>query len=144
MGMQTTATLSADGKSYALNGAKMWITNGTIDGKTTGDIFLVYAKTGKGRAASDLTSFLVEKGTPGFTVGQKIQDKCGMRASMTAELVFDNVVVCAIRDPYMLHYVNQPIACIDCCDVYKINLLILILLLLSLLLSLCSWLLGSC
>lgn len=93
MGMQTTATLSADGKSYALNGAKMWITNGTVDGKTTGDVFLVYAKTGKGRASGDLTSFIVEKGTPGFTVGQKIQDKCGMRASMTAELVFDNVVV---------------------------------------------------
>jgi isovaleryl-CoA dehydrogenase len=93
MGMATTATLTEDGKHYHLNGAKMWITNGTVDGKETGDIFLVYAKTGKGRSASDVTSFLVEKGMPGFSVGQKISDKCGMRASMTAELVFDNVKV---------------------------------------------------
>lgn len=93
MGMSTTATLSADGQHYILNGNKMWITNGTVDGVNTGDTFLVYAKTGKGRAAGDLTSFIVEKGYEGFSVGQKITDKCGMRASMTAELVFDNVKV---------------------------------------------------
>ena len=93
MGMSTTAVLSADGSSYTLNGAKMWITNGTITGADTGDIFLVYAKTGKGRGGGDLTSFLVEKGMPGFSLGQKIADKCGMRASNTAELVFDNVKV---------------------------------------------------
>lgn len=93
MGMSTTATRSADGSSYTLNGAKMWITNGTIDNTDTGDIFLVYAKTGPGRGSSDLTSFIVEKGMPGFSLGQKITDKCGMRASNTAELVFDNVKV---------------------------------------------------
>lgn len=93
MGMSTTATPSADGSTYALNGTKMWITNGTLDGQTTGDMYLVYAKTGKGRGAGDITSFLVEKGMPGFSLGQKIQDKCGMRASMTAELVFENVIV---------------------------------------------------
>lgn len=93
MGMTTTAQLSADGSHYVLNGAKMWITNGTIDGTDTGDVFLVYAKTGKGRAAKDVTSFLVEKGMPGFSLGQKINDKCGMRASNTAELVFDDVKV---------------------------------------------------
>jgi len=93
MGMTTTAKLSADGTYYTLTGAKMWITNGTINGQDTGDVFLVYAKTGPGRGAGDLTSFLVEKGMPGFTLGQKITDKCGMRASHTAELVFDGVKV---------------------------------------------------
>lgn len=69
----------------------MWITNGTVDGKETGDTFLVYAKTNTSDKTGGLTSFLVEKGMPGFSVGQKIQDKCGMRASMTAELVFTDV-----------------------------------------------------
>jgi len=64
----------------------MWITNGTIDGQTTGDAYLVYARTGEGR--NDISLFLVEKDMPGFTLGQQIKDKCGMRASMTAELVF--------------------------------------------------------
>jgi isovaleryl-CoA dehydrogenase len=93
MGMSTTATKSADGSYYSLNGNKMWITNGTVDGKTTGDIFLVYAKTSAGRDGKSITSFLVEKGMPGFSVGQKIVDKLGMRASMTAELVFTDVKV---------------------------------------------------
>mmetsp|Transcript_11164 Transcript_11164/g.24387 ORF Transcript_11164/g.24387 Transcript_11164/m.24387 type:complete len:386 (-) Transcript_11164:85-1242(-) len=90
MSMGTSAVLGEDG-TYTLNGAKMWITNGTADGVSTGDVFLVYARTSEGN--SGLTSFLVEKGMPGFTLGQKIEDKCGMRASMTAELVFDNVKV---------------------------------------------------
>jgi isovaleryl-CoA dehydrogenase len=93
MGMATTATLSKDGRHYLINGSKMWITNGTVDGVNCGDIFLVYAKTGTGRSVSDLTCFLIEKGMAGFSMGQKISDKCGMRASMTAELVFDNVEV---------------------------------------------------
>lgn len=91
MGMRTAATKSADGASYVLNGQKMWITNGTADGATTGDAFLVYARTGEGRG--QVSSFLVKKGMPGFSLGQKIEDKCGMRASMTAELVFENVTV---------------------------------------------------
>lgn len=61
MGMSTTAKVSPDGSYYTLNGAKMWITNGTIDGKDTGDAFLIYAKTGSGRAAGDITSFIIEK-----------------------------------------------------------------------------------
>lgn len=93
MGMSTTAVLSEDGSHYVINGAKMWITNGTVDGSSTGDSFLLYAKTGSGRSAGDVTSFLIEKGMKGFSLGQKIEDKCGMRASMTAELVFDNVIV---------------------------------------------------
>jgi len=69
----------------------MWITNDTLDGKTTGDVYLCYARTGEGR--SDLSLFLVEKGMKGFSLGQQIKDKCGMRASMTAELVFEDVRV---------------------------------------------------
>ncbi len=94
LGMSTTATKTADGQHYLINGAKMWITNGTINGNDTGDVFLVYAKTDlSNKKTGGLTSFLVEKGMPGFTLGQKIEDKCGMRASMTAELVFQDVKV---------------------------------------------------
>ncbi|CAM9630035.1 unnamed protein product [Chrysoparadoxa australica] len=91
LGMRSSATLADDGSHYVLNGTKLWITNGTVDGTTTGDAFLVYAKTG--RAPKDLSMFIVEKGMPGFKLGQKLADKCGMRSSMTAELVFDNVKV---------------------------------------------------
>jgi isovaleryl-CoA dehydrogenase len=93
LGMSSFAKPSKDGSSYTLNGTKMWITNGTIDGTQTGDVFLVYAKTDLKAKNGALTSFLVEKGMPGFTVGQKIKDKLGMRASATAELVFQDVVV---------------------------------------------------
>jgi isovaleryl-CoA dehydrogenase len=93
LGMVTSVIPSSDGSYFTLNGSKMWITNGTIDGSQTGDAFLVYAKTGSGRATSDLSAFLVEKDMPGFTVGSKINDKCGMRASSTAEIVFDNVKI---------------------------------------------------
>ena len=99
LGMSTTAQESEDGSYFTINGSKMWITNGTIDGTDTGDIFLVYARThlkepgNELPRGSNLTSFIVEKGTPGFTLGQKIEDKCGMRASMTAELVFSDVKV---------------------------------------------------
>lgn len=93
LGMSTTATKSSDGSHYTLNGSKMWITNGTKDGTDTGDVFLVYAKTSQGRSPGDMSAFLVEKGMPGFSLGSKITDKCGMRASNTAELVFDNVKV---------------------------------------------------
>lgn len=86
LGMSTTA--KKDGNDYVINGAKMWITNGTIDGTDTGDCYLVYAKTGEKK--SEVSLFLVEKGMAGFSLGQKIHDKCGMRASMTAELVFQD------------------------------------------------------
>ena len=57
--MSTKAVPSADGSSFKIDGAKMWITNGTTDGRTTGDVFLVYARTGPGR--QDISMFLVEK-----------------------------------------------------------------------------------
>ena len=94
LGLSTTAEKNTDG-DWVLNGRKMWITNGCIDDQgTPADIVWVYARTGydeKGRVK--LSTFLVEKDMPGFSVGQKIFDKTGMRASNTAELVFDDCVV---------------------------------------------------
>lgn len=92
LGMQTTAVKK--GNNYVLNGRKMWITNGTVDdNKTPCDVVLVYAKTGEKNGRALISTFLVEKGTPGFSVGQKIMDKLGMRGSNTAELVFDQCEV---------------------------------------------------
>ncbi|TNF29176.1 MAG: isovaleryl-CoA dehydrogenase [Deltaproteobacteria bacterium] len=85
LGMQTRAV--RDGDAWVLDGAKMWITNGAVSETELGDAFLVYARTAQGSRGVSL--FLVEKGTPGFRLGQKIQGKLGMRASTTAELVFD-------------------------------------------------------
>lgn len=87
LGMKTKAERQGDG-SYVLNGSKMWITNGARSDTELGDVFLVYACTGAKHSL-----FLVEKGMPGFALGQRIKDKCGMRASNTAELVFENVRV---------------------------------------------------
>ena len=87
LGMSTTAVRRGD--VYVLNGAKMWITNGAVSDTELGDIFLVYARTGD-KGARSFSQFLVEKGAPGFRLGQKVKDKLGMRASTTAELVFDN------------------------------------------------------
>lgn len=63
----------------------MWITNGTLTGKETGDLFLVYARTGEKR--SDITQFIVEGGMKGFSVGQKISDKLGMRGESSKHRV---------------------------------------------------------
>ncbi len=92
LGMKTTAVKSGD--KYILNGRKMWITNGTIDeNRTPCDCVLVYAKTGEKNGRPQISTFLVEKGFKGFSVGQKIKDKTGMRASNTAELVFEDCEV---------------------------------------------------
>ena len=110
LGMQSKAVEAMDStgskKGWVLNGTKMWITNGTLDGLSTGDLFLVYARTGPGKF--DITQFLVTKDMPGFSLGQKIQDKLGMRASMTAELVFDNVF---IPSENVVGEVNQATIC---------------------------------
>lgn len=90
MGMTTSAVKRGD--NYVINGAKLWITNGSIGDGELGDIFLVYARTGD-KGAKALSLFLVEKGFEGFRLGQKIHDKLGMRASTTAELVFEDCVV---------------------------------------------------
>jgi isovaleryl-CoA dehydrogenase len=90
LGMKTTA--KKDGDGYVINGRKMWITNGAVDEqKTPCDCLLLYAVTGEGGGAkNELTTFLVERGVRGFSVGQKITGKTGMRASNTAELCFDS------------------------------------------------------
>jgi len=86
LGMAAKAVEDESTKSWQLTGQKMWITNGTLDGgKTPGDLFLVYARTGPNR--SDITSFVVEKDMPGFSVGQKINGKLGMRASVSTSFM---------------------------------------------------------
>ena len=94
LGLSTTAKKTADG-NWCINGRKMWITNGCLDETgTPADVVWVYARTGTddlGRV--ELSTFIVEAGTKGYSVGQKIYDKTGMRASNTAELVFDDCIV---------------------------------------------------
>ncbi|BCB96515.1 acyl-CoA dehydrogenase [Dissulfurispira thermophila] len=81
-GIQTTARL--DGNEYVLNGTKQWITNGG-----DAEIYTIIAMTDKTKGARGASAFIVEKGTPGFTFGKK-ENKMGIRASSTRELIFDN------------------------------------------------------
>ena len=94
LGLSTSAVQRDDG-AWVLNGRKMWITNGCIDEDgTPADVVWVYARTGEDeRGRVQMSTFLVEAGMPGYSVGQKIYDKTGMRASNTAELVFDDCIV---------------------------------------------------
>jgi len=81
-GARTTAVRKGD--KYALNGTKTFITNGHY-----ADVIVVIAVTDRNKATHGLSAFLVEKGTPGFRTGKK-ENKLGLRASDTAELIFDN------------------------------------------------------
>ena len=94
LGLSTSAVKQDDG-TWLLNGRKMWITNGVLDEQgTPADVVWVYAKTGTdGNGRVQMSTFLVEAGMPGYSVGQKIMDKTGMRASNTAELVFEDCIV---------------------------------------------------
>jgi isovaleryl-CoA dehydrogenase len=87
LALRTTA--KRDGDHFVVDGRKTFITNGGIDERTPGDAFLVYCATAPG----EISTLLVEKGMRGFSLGQKWKDKLGMRASFTAELVFDGVRV---------------------------------------------------
>jgi alkylation response protein AidB-like acyl-CoA dehydrogenase len=80
LSMKTTAV--KDGDHYVLNGTKQWITNGE-----NAEIYTIIAKTNPAKGARGLSAFIVDKGTPGFTFG-KHEDKMGIRASSTTELVF--------------------------------------------------------
>lgn len=93
VGMESSAV--KEGDSYRINGRKMWITNGTVDeASTPADVVWLYARTDDRKSGKPrLSTFLVDRTCPGYSVGQKIQDKLGMRASNTAELVFDHCVV---------------------------------------------------
>ena len=81
-GVRTTAVL--DGDEYVLNGTKQWITNGG-----EADIYTVVAITNKAKGARGASAFIVDKGTPGFEFGKK-EDKMGIRASATRELIFQD------------------------------------------------------
>ena len=83
MRMETTAV--KDGKEWVINGTKNWITHGL-----SGDVSVVLIRTGELLDSKGITAFIIEKGTPGFSA-VKIKDKLGVRASETAELIFDNV-----------------------------------------------------
>ncbi|TAL25662.1 MAG: acyl-CoA dehydrogenase [Nitrospirae bacterium] len=80
-GIQTTAKL--EGNEYVLNGTKQWITNGG-----EAEVYTIIAMTDKNKGARGASAFIVEKGTPGFTFGKK-EEKMGIRASSTRELVFE-------------------------------------------------------
>ena len=90
-GMSTTAV--KDGNDWVINGAKNFITHAI-----SGDVAVVIVRTGEKGDSHGMSAFVVEKGTPGFSSGKK-EDKLGMRASETAELVFDN---CRIPEENLL------------------------------------------
>ena len=83
--MKTTAV--KDGENWIINGAKSWITHGK-----SGNVAVVVCRTGEPRAKNNSTAFIVERGTTGFTAGKK-ENKLGMRASETAEMIFDNCII---------------------------------------------------
>lgn len=85
MRMKTTAV--KEGNEWVINGAKNWITHGL-----SGDVAVVLVRTGELLDSKGITAFIIEKGMPGYSAVQ-IKDKLGVRASETAELIFDNVRV---------------------------------------------------
>jgi alkylation response protein AidB-like acyl-CoA dehydrogenase len=89
--MKTVA--EKDGDYYVINGAKSWITHGI-----SGQVAVVIVRTGELLDSHGMTAFIIEKGTPGFSAGKK-ENKLGMRASETAELIFDN---CRVHKSQML------------------------------------------
>jgi alkylation response protein AidB-like acyl-CoA dehydrogenase len=94
--MKTTAV--KDGDHWVINGTKSWITHGK-----SGDVAVVICRTGEPRAKDNATTFIVERGTPGFSAGKK-ENKLGMRASETAEMIFDN---CRIPDANRMGEVGE-------------------------------------
>ncbi len=78
------STAVRDGDYWVLNGTKAWITNGGA-----AEVYLIAVKTDKTKGARGISTFIVEKGTPGFSIGKK-EDKMGCRGSVTTELILDN------------------------------------------------------
>jgi alkylation response protein AidB-like acyl-CoA dehydrogenase len=91
-------TAVKDGGDWVLNGTKNWITHGI-----SGNIAVVVARTGEPRSRNNATAFIVERGTPGFAGGKK-ENKLGMRASETAEMIFDQ---CRVSDANRLGEVGD-------------------------------------
>lgn len=94
--MRTVA--EKDGEYYVLNGAKNFITHGK-----SGDVAVVIARTGERGDSHGMTAFIIEKGTPGFSAGRK-ENKLGMRASETTELIFDN---CRVHESQVIGKVGE-------------------------------------
>ncbi len=94
--MKTTAV--KDGDNWVINGTKSWITHGK-----SGEVAVVICRTGEPRAKNNSTAFIVDRNTPGFNAGKK-ENKLGMRASETAEMIFDN---CVIPDSHRLGEVGE-------------------------------------
>ena len=82
-----SCTATKKGNDWVISGTKNWITHGK-----SGDVAVVVCRTGEPRAKNNATVFVVEKGTAGFSGGKK-ENKLGMRASETAEMIFENCVV---------------------------------------------------
>lgn len=91
-------TAVKDGNEWIINGTKNWITHGN-----SGDVAVVICRTGEPRTKNNATAFIIERGTAGFSAGKK-ENKLGMRASETAEMVFDN---CRIPDANRLGEVGE-------------------------------------
>ena len=91
--MRMRCVAEKDGDHYVLNGNKLWITHGI-----SGDVVVVIARTGELLDSRGMTAFVVERGTDGFKAGKK-ENKLGMRASETSEIIFDN---CRIHKSQML------------------------------------------
>ncbi|MCI1188530.1 acyl-CoA dehydrogenase family protein [Hymenobacter sp. DH14] len=85
--MRTTAVLDESGEHYIINGAKNFITHGK-----SGNVAVVIVRTGEVGDSHGMTAFIIERGTPGFEAGRK-EDKLGMRASETTELIFTDCKV---------------------------------------------------
>ena len=96
--MRMKCTAVEDGDHFIINGSKNFITHGK-----TGDIIVVIARTGDLLDSHGMTAFAVERGTPGFSGGKK-EDKLGMRASETAEVIFDN---CRVHKKNVLGEIGQ-------------------------------------
>lgn len=84
-GQQTTAVL--DGDNYILNGSKIFITNGGV-----AETFIIFAMTDRSKGTKGISAFIVEKDFPGFSIG-KLENKMGIRASSTTELIMENCIV---------------------------------------------------
>jgi alkylation response protein AidB-like acyl-CoA dehydrogenase len=96
--MRMRCVAKQDGEYWVINGAKNWITHGI-----SGDVAVVLARTGELLDSNGITAFVVERGTPGFKAGKK-ENKLGMRASETAEMIFED---CRIHQSQVLGKVGD-------------------------------------
>ncbi len=96
--MRMQCVARKDGDHYIINGAKNWITHGI-----SGDVAVVLARTGELLDSRGITTFIVERGTPGFRGGKK-ENKLGMRASETAEMIFED---CRVHESQVLGNVGE-------------------------------------